>query len=102
MKKAEEYKEALLDMVCQFACHCQDKQRGLPAFTSGGLSALEHAFDVLGWDDPMPCPENKCFLCNEWATCGTPMPKNYTINYARLCGNCYGKIQKEFEKAKKE
>ena len=96
------YKEALLNMVYQFADNC--KKDGLPAYGTAGLSALENAFDVLGWDDPHPCPENKCDLCNEWATCGTPAPPpkydsktgmttSHTKNYYRVCGKHYSELQ---------
>lgn len=43
-------KEALEDMVWQFAYHGQNE--GKPFLYTGGLSALESAFSVLGWDDP--------------------------------------------------
>lgn len=52
---------------------------------TGGLSALETAFDVLGWDDPSPAPD---FLlcqfegCREESACGTPT----ALGYKRLCG----------------
>lgn len=41
------YKDALEDMVWQFAY-----RRGGPYLSTGGLSALEHGFEVLGWEDP--------------------------------------------------
>jgi hypothetical protein len=41
-------REALEDMVGQFAY----ETGRLGEITTGGLSALEHAFSVLGWDDP--------------------------------------------------
>ena len=73
-----EIKEALEDMVRQFAYQSKDK-KGLPAYTTGGLSALERAFSVLGWNDPHSCPENKCEhgKCKKWATCGTPTENGY-------------------------
>lgn len=78
----DELRDALLDMVTQFA-H-QTVKDGVPCYSTGGLSALEHAFSVLGWDDPHPCPENACQMpgCTAWATCGTPTPDGYK----RLCG----------------
>ena len=75
--KKREYREALISMVEQFAF--RTKLNGLPAFTTGGLSALEEAFFALGWDDPEACIHNACFLCCEFATCGTNMPKKYTV-----------------------
>ncbi len=44
------YKEALEDMVWQFA-HRGIKNKRAILYT-GGLSALEGAFSVLGWDNP--------------------------------------------------
>lgn len=78
----EETKEALEDMVRQFAY--EGKKRGLPAYWTGGLSVLESAFHVLGWNDPQPCPENKCEVkkCREWANCGTPTKEGYK----KVCG----------------
>ena len=47
MKK---YKEALEEMVWQFAY--RGTKNSKPILCTGGLSALETAFDVLDWDDP--------------------------------------------------
>lgn len=44
------YKEALEAMVWQFAY--RDTKDGQPILFSGGLSALEDAFNALGYDDP--------------------------------------------------
>lgn len=54
---------------------------------TGGLSVLEDAFDVLGWDDPHHAPERACQReeCREEATCGTPTDDGYS----RLCGRHY-------------
>jgi hypothetical protein len=51
----EELRGAVEDLVCQFAYEGQTRS-GLPALTTGGLSALENAFAVLGWKDPHPAP----------------------------------------------
>ena len=53
-KKAE-LREALLDMVWQFGRI--GTQDGKCVIRTGGLSALEQAFKVLGWDDPHYLPE---------------------------------------------
>jgi hypothetical protein len=59
--EAEKIREALLDMVNQFAYSSPSKEKstGDPfkdaakdSLSTGGLSALEYAFDVLGLDDP--------------------------------------------------
>ena len=98
-KKSLEIIKALEGMCFQFGY--KTMKDNTPCLTTGGLSALEEAFSVLGWQDPCPVPEAKCFLCNKWATCGTPMPKNYTQNYARLCDEHYYRIQDEFERETK-
>ena len=46
-----EYKEALEDMVWQFAYRDVSKNNK-PMLYTGGLSALELAFATLGWSDP--------------------------------------------------
>ena len=50
MKTTDEYREALEDMVWQFAYHGTKNKK--PMLHSGGLSALELAFDTLEWNDP--------------------------------------------------
>ena len=70
----ETYRDALEDMCQQFA------YPGIgPSLITGGLSALEDAFAVLGWDDPHPVPERGCDEpgCTRIATCGTPTPEGY-------------------------
>lgn len=60
-------------------------------FTAGGLSTLEWAFEIVGWDDPHPdeyarCDEPGCF---EQANCGWPTrPGGTGLNggYRRTCG----------------
>ena len=44
------YKKALEEMVWQFAY--RGVKRRAPVLHTGGLSALEGAFEALGWDDP--------------------------------------------------
>lgn len=57
---------------------------------AGGLSALEDAFEVLGWDDPHFVEDQGCEHpgCVKWATCGTPTPDGYK----RLCGEHFAAI----------
>jgi hypothetical protein len=68
-------REALEDMVDQFAYPLDEP----PRITTGGLSALEHAFDVLGYSDPKEVPGRECQIegCKKTATCGTPTPNGY-------------------------
>lgn len=89
-----ETRDALEDMARQFAYEGQ--KRGRPAYWTGGLSALERAFSVLGWDDPQPCPENKCQIkgCNAWASCGRPVEagdRTTEKRYIRCCGDHFSK-----------
>lgn len=65
---SEPLREALEDMVCQFAY--KGTRDGKLILHTGGLSALEEAFDALDWDDPhYVSDENACDVegCNEWA-----------------------------------
>lgn len=45
-----ELRDALEDLTLQFAY--PTTVDGVPAYCTGGLSALEGAFAALGWDDP--------------------------------------------------
>ena len=66
-------REALESMVRQFA-HWNDAVGG---YTTGGFSALEDAFEVIGWDDPHPAPEARCYKCKRQSTIGTPTAEGY-------------------------
>lgn len=70
---------ALEGMVRQFAYYTNG------CLHTGGLSALEEAFDALGWGDPHPAPEQQCDEpgCTEQRTCGGPGPGN---TYRWTCG----------------
>ena len=76
-------KEALEEMVWQFGY--RSVHNGKPAIHTGGLSALESAFDTLGWDDPHYLPEEGCTCevvgCMEADTCGV----HWGELYLRLC-----------------
>ena len=48
----EDLRAALLDMTYQHAY--ATVKDGVEVYWTGGLSALEHAFEVLGWGDPIP------------------------------------------------
>lgn len=72
--RIEELQDALDDMVRQFAYTGNGKR------TTGGLSALEHAFGALGLDDPHPLTKDEMCDepgCKEEITCGTPTPTGY-------------------------
>lgn len=94
-------KKDVIENLCrQFAFESKTKN-GKFAITTGGLSALEDAFEYLGWSDPQAYPGLACFCCEEQATCGTPTPKNYTVGYASVCGAHYQKISGELEMEKR-
>lgn len=78
-------KEFAEDVVYQFGYYCQNG--GRLHITHGGLSTLEHAFDILEWENPHPVPECECEVegCHEHATCGTPTADGYK----RMCGKHY-------------
>lgn len=88
-----EYKDALEDMVWQFAYN--GKKNGRLTIHSGGLSALERAFSVLGWEDPKFVPESECEVqgCHEYANCGMTAETtgDPTGAYRRICGDHYQK-----------
>lgn len=86
-----EYKEALKDMLNQFAYKSDGAGRKPPVMFTGGLSALEHAFGVLDWPDPKPCPDSSCDVkgCQRWASCGMSRPDG---DYWSICGYHMGLI----------
>jgi hypothetical protein len=68
--------EVLTDMCYQFAFTLDDP----PRITTGGLSILEEAFRLLGWEDPHPVPFRQCQHpagCQKTATCGRPTLEGY-------------------------
>lgn len=81
-------RDALEDMVWQFSY--RSVVDGRLVMHTAGLSALEAAFDALGWEDPRPCPELECDAdgCHQEATSGTPTPDGYK----RLCSQHYRAI----------
>ena len=83
MTDADTLREFAEDVAHQFG-YCGTKN-GRLVLTTGGLSTLEWAFHLLGWDDPHPVPERECQApgCHREATCGTPTPDGYQ----RLCGD---------------
>lgn len=95
MTDNERLRDALEDMVWQFAHRGNNKRRRW--LTTGGLSALEYAFDVLGWDDPHYTTEGACEIkgCANWATCVAAYPRSRAkptirprskIGFGFLCG----------------
>ena len=81
------YKEALESMVFQFGHRGTSDNK--PMIWTGGLSTLEEAFDVLGWDDPHFLPEEgyTCEIkgCINANTCGS----TWGGYYLRLCSDHY-------------
>jgi hypothetical protein len=75
----EKLREALEDMAFQFSYRSTHNNR--PNLITGGLSALESAFNALGWDDPHPLPEegNTCEIkgCMNEPTSGQHWGKMY-------------------------
>lgn len=85
LEAAERATGALEDMAWQFAYRGRTDDDLI--YTTGGLSALEHAFDVLGWDDPhkVEFDGNGCEWgdCGEWVSGGMPTDGGYL----RLCSD---------------
>jgi hypothetical protein len=75
----EALRAALEGMVYQFGYQTEG-----PAVYTGGLSALEEAFSVLGWDDPHPVSDwAGCEVegCREWNSSG----QRWGDLYLHLC-----------------
>lgn len=75
------------DVAYQFGYWVAGKTGGL---TAGGLSTLEEAFAILGWEDPHPVPDRRCDEpgCMEDGTMGWPTrPGGTGLNggYRRTC-----------------
>ena len=88
--EAEDMKAFAKDVAYQFGYYCQNE--GRLHITHGGLSTLEQAFDILGWENPHPVPECECEIdgCHEHATCGAPT----NDGYKRMCGrHCRERIE---------
>lgn len=86
----ERFKEALEDMVWQFAY--RGLKDGKPALFEGGLSALEGAFEALGWENPHYIEEDDMITCNiegchEFSSAGTHWGNGK--EYLRLCDEHY-------------
>ena len=85
-------------MLYQFAY--DGVKDGRPVLHTGGLSALEYAFEVLGWDDPYVIP-NPIWCdapieprCPNRTTSGTPTPEGYK----RFCSEHFDYWKKEAER----
>lgn len=74
-------RESLEDMVRQFA-HWSDG-----GHRTGGLSALEGAFEALGWDDPHIDETCQCNEpgCKKQICCGWPDGDNYRNTCSEHC-----------------
>lgn len=84
--KVAALREALEDMVRQFAYWSES----IGGVGTGGLSPLEAAFDLLGWEDPHPLPDRRCDEpgCMKDATMGWPTRPGGTGpngGYRRTC-----------------
>ena len=82
---ARELQAALIGMVEQFA-FWSEVDGG--CFWTGGMSALEDAFDALGWPgDLHPAAQLACDVdgCSHRVSCGWPSPDGYR----RTCGQHY-------------
>lgn len=84
----DQLREAVADLLHQFSYPIVTKDG--PAFSTGGLSALEMGFKVLGWTDPHQVPELKCDEpgCLDHAVSGVPTE----AGYRRLCTDHFVKI----------
>ena len=87
----EEIKDFAEDVAYQFGYYFPIKD--ILYLSTGGLSTLERAFDILGWNDPHPVPECECEVpgCHERANCGTPTKDGYK----RVCGKHFAELTRE-------
>ena len=87
----EEIKEFAEDVAYQFGYYLPGKD-GL-VLSTGGLSTLEWAFRILGWDDPRPVPECECEIpgCHDHADCGIPTKDGYK----HVCGKHCAELNRE-------
>ncbi len=87
----EEIKGFAEDVAYQFGYYFPIKD--ILYLSTGGLSTLEWAFRILGWNDPHPVPECECEVpgCHEHANCGTPTKDGYK----RLCGKHFAELARE-------
>ena len=87
----EEIKEFAEDVAYQFGYYFPIKD--MLYISTGGLSTLERAFDILGWNDPHPVPECECEFpgCHEHATCGAPTKDGYK----RVCGKHFAELYRD-------
>ena len=87
----EEIKGFAEDVAYQFGYYFPIKD--ILYISTGGLSTLEWAFRILGWNDPHPVPECECEVpgCHEHATCGTPTKDGYK----RVCGKHFAELARE-------
>jgi hypothetical protein len=86
LAEVDRLRDALEDMVNQFGYWTES---GGGVWT-GGLSALESAFDALGWEDPHPLPHRVCDEpgCTREGTIGTPRVVGLPGGeYRRTCGD---------------
>jgi len=74
-EEIEKLRGALIGMVRQFG-HWSDEAGG---YMTGGLSALQDAFEALRWSDPRPEPEDRCEApgCTKQRSSGMPTPDGY-------------------------
>ena len=87
----EEIKGFAEDVAYQFGYYFPIKD--ILYISTGGLSTLEWAFRILGWNDPHPVPECECEVpgCHERANCGTPTKDGYK----RVCGKHFAELTRE-------
>lgn len=91
----EEIKGFAEDVAYQFGYYFPIKD--ILYISTGGLSTLEWAFRILGWNDPHPVPECECEVpgCHEYATCRTPTKDSYK----RVCGKHFAELYRDESEA---
>ena len=87
----EEIKGFAEDVAYQFGYYFPIKD--ILHISTGGLSTLEWAFRILGWNDPHPVPECECEVhgCHEYANCGIQTKDGYK----RVCGKHFAELYRD-------
>lgn len=94
MSTPPQFEEALKGMCYQFG-YWSDSVGGIG---TGGLSALEYAFEQLGWEDPHPVPEMRCRVpgCMKQISVGWPCAEH---RYHQTCGDHYRSMKDSLHEA---
>jgi len=81
-------RESLESMVWQYGF--RGVRDGKPVIHTGDMSALEEAFEALGWEDPHPVPDVDGLVCDVEGCMEPVSDQGYSwswTGYWMVCGN---------------